>query len=98
LDLPFVPAELREDQGEFAAGEKNDLPRLIEWMDLKGALHNHSTWSDGHNQLEEIAAYMDDLGLEYWAITDHSKSSYQANGLDARRVREQIKKIKEINV
>ena len=98
LDLPFVPAELREDRGEFAAGEKNDLPRLIEWMDLKGALHNHSTWSDGHNQLEEIAEYMDDLGLAYWAITDHSKSSFQANGLDARRVREQIKKIKEINV
>jgi DNA polymerase (family 10) len=64
---------------------------------LKGSLHNHSTWSDGHHQLEEIAEYMDDLGLDYWAITDHSKSSYQANGLDAKRVREQIKEIKKIN-
>ena len=71
------------------AAEKNDLPKLIEWTDLKGALHNHSTWSDGHNTLEEIAEYMDDLGLEYWAITDHSKSSFQANGLDAKRLREQ---------
>ncbi|MGO9588394.1 MAG: DNA polymerase/3'-5' exonuclease PolX [Limisphaerales bacterium] len=98
LDLPFVPPELREDHGEFVAGEKNDLPRLIEWTDLKGALHNHSTWSDGHNRLEEIAEYMDELGLAYWAITDHSKSSFQANGLDAKRVREQIKEIKKINV
>jgi DNA polymerase (family 10) len=97
LDLPFVPPELREDHGEFAAGEKNDLPRLIEWTDLKGALHNHSTWSDGHNRLEEIAEYMEELGLAYWAITDHSKSSFQAKGLDAKRVREQIKEIKKIN-
>jgi DNA polymerase (family 10) len=64
---------------------------------LRGALHNHSTWSDGHNTLEETAAFMEDLGLQYWAITDHSKSSYQANGLDAKRVREQIKEIKKIN-
>ena len=97
LDLPFIPPELREDHGEFAAAEKNDLPRLIEWTDLRGALHNHSTWSDGHNTLEEIAEFMDDLGFEYWAITDHSKSSFQANGLDAKRVREQIKEIKKLN-
>ena len=97
LDLPFVEPELREDHGEFAAAEKNDLPRLIEWTDLKGALHNHSTWSDGHNTLEEIARFMDGLGLEYWAVTDHSKSSFQANGLDAKRLRDQIKEIKNIN-
>ena len=97
LDLPFVPPELREDHGEFAAAEKNDLPQLIEWTDLKGALHNHSIWSDGHDRLEEIADYMEGLGLEYWAITDHSKSSFQANGLDAKRLREQIKEIKKIN-
>ncbi|MGB7768292.1 MAG: DNA polymerase/3'-5' exonuclease PolX [Verrucomicrobiia bacterium] len=97
LDLPFVPPELREDHGEFAAGEKNDLPRLVKWTDLRGALHNHSIWSDGHNRLEEIAGYMEELGLEYWAITDHSKSSFQANGLDAKRVRQQIKEIQKIN-
>jgi DNA polymerase (family 10) len=97
LDLPYLPPELREDHGEFAAAEKNDLPRLVEWTDLKGALHNHSTWSDGHNRLEEIAEYMEGLGLAYWAITDHSKSSFQANGLEAKRVREQIKEIKKIN-
>jgi DNA polymerase (family 10) len=97
LNLVFVPPELREDHGEFSAAEKNTLPRLIEWADLRGALHNHSNWSDGHNTLEEIAAYMEDLGLEYWAITDHSKSSFQANGLDAKRLREQIFEIKKLN-
>jgi DNA polymerase (family 10) len=97
LDLAFVPPELREDHGEFSAGEKNDLPKLVEWSDLKGALHNHSNWSDGHNTLEEIADFMDGLGLEYWAVTDHSKASFQANGLDAKRLREQMKKIGELN-
>jgi len=97
LDLVFVPPELREDHGEFSAAEKNDLPRLVEWTDLKGALHNHSNWSDGKNTLEEIAEYMEELGLEYWAITDHSKASYQANGLDPKRLREQILEIKRIN-
>ena len=97
LDLPFVPPEIREDHGEFAAGDKGQLPKFLEWTDLKGSLHNHSTWSDGHNQTEEIAQYMEDLGLEYWAVTDHSKSSFQANGLDAKRVREQLKEIKKVN-
>lgn len=97
LDLPYVPPEIREDHGEFAAGEKGALPKLIEWTDLKGALHNHSTWSDGHNTLEEIAAHMEELGLAYWAITDHSRASYQANGLDPKRVREQLKAVKQLN-
>ena len=97
VGLPFIPPEMREDHGEFAAAEKNDLPRLIEWTDLRGALHNHSTWSDGHNTLEETAKFMDDLGFEYWAISDHSKSSFQAKGLDAQRVREQVKEIKKLN-
>jgi len=88
LDLVFVPPELREDHGEFAAAAENNMPKLIEWPDLKGALHNHSNWSDGHNTLEETADYMEELGLEYWAITDHSKSSFQARGLTPERVRE----------
>jgi DNA polymerase (family 10) len=64
---------------------------------LKGSLHNHSNWSDGKGSLEEIATFMDNLGLEYWAITDHSKSSVQANGLSAERLREQISEIKKVN-
>jgi DNA polymerase (family 10) len=97
LDLAFVPPEIREDHGEFDAAEKGNLPRLIEWTDLKGSLHNHSVWSDGHNTLEDIAAHMEELGLEYWAITDHSKASFQANGLDANRVREQLKEVRKVN-
>ncbi len=97
LDLAYIEPEMREDHGEFAPAEKNRLPKLIEWTDLRGALHNHSTWSDGHNRIDEIAKYMENLGLAYWAITDHSKSSYQANGLDEKRVREQLKEIKQVN-
>jgi len=97
LDLAYVSPELREDQGEFAAAEQGTLPRLLEWTDLKGSLHNHSTWSDGHQTLEEIASSMQELGFSYWAITDHSKSSFQANGLDADRLRKQIKEVAAIN-
>jgi DNA polymerase (family X) len=97
LGLCYVPPELREDMGEFAAAEKGDIPQLIEWTDLRGSLHNHSTWSDGHSRPEEIARFMHGLGCAYWAITDHSKSSVQANGLDADRLRKEIVEIKSIN-
>src|SRR6266511_754222 len=97
LDLAYIPPELREDKGEFLAAEKDELPKLIEWTDLKGSLHNHSNWSDGRHPLEDIAAHMRELGCAYWAITDHSKSSFVANGLDPKRVREQLKAIKKIN-
>ena len=97
LDLDFIPPELREDEEEFSAAEERRLPRLIEWTQLKGSLHNHSNWSDGAESLEEIARYMIDLGLEYWAITDHSKSSFQANGLDESRLERQLESIGEWN-
>jgi len=97
LDLQFIPPEMREDMGEFALAEKNEIPRLIEWTDLRGSLHNHSTWSDGHQTLEEIVKFAQNLGFAYWAITDHSKSSFQANGLDAAKLRKQISEIKKIN-
>ena len=97
LDLTYVPPELREDRGEFDAAENGDIPRLIEWTDLKGSLHNHSNWSDGHESLEEIAAHMSNLGCAYWAITDHSKASFQANGLDEGRIKKQLKEIAKIN-
>jgi DNA polymerase (family 10) len=97
LGLHYVPPEMREDLGEFALAEKGPVPRLLEWTDLKGSLHNHSTWSDGHQQPEEIARAMRELGLAYWGITDHSKASFQANGLEPARVREQLKEIKKIN-
>jgi len=97
LGLKFVPPEMREDMGEFKLAEKGDVPRLIEWTELKGSLHNHSTWSDGHQRPQDIAKSMRELGLAYWGVTDHSKASFQANGLDATRLREQLKEIKQIN-
>lgn len=97
LGLAYIPPELREDMGEFAAAEKGALPRLIEWTQLKGSLHNHSNWSDGKVGLEEIASHMHELGCQYWAITDHSKSSVQANGLQPERVREQLREIRALN-
>jgi DNA polymerase (family 10) len=97
LGLHYITPEMREDMGEIALAEKAPLPRLLEWTDLKGSLHNHSTWSDGHQRLEEIAKVMRELGLAYWGITDHSKASFQANGLAVAQVREQLKEIESLN-
>ncbi|HEY5910979.1 MAG TPA: DNA polymerase/3'-5' exonuclease PolX [Verrucomicrobiae bacterium] len=97
LGLHYLPPEMREDMGEIALAEKGPVPRLLEWTDLKGSLHNHSTWSDGHQRTEEIARSMQQLGLAYWGVTDHSKASFQANGLDAARVRQQLKEIQQVN-
>jgi DNA polymerase (family 10) len=97
LGLRYVPPELREDHGEFTAAESDVLPRLIEWTDLRGSLHNHSNWSDGRDSLEAIAAHAHELGLDYWAITDHSRASFQANGLDTRRLEEQIEAVRKVN-
>ncbi len=97
LELDYVPPELREDHGEFVAAEKGEIPRLVEWTDFKGSLHNHTNWSDGNETIDQVADYMDDLGLEYWAITDHSKSSFVANGLSPERLREQLKAMAQAN-
>ncbi len=97
LGLSYIPPELREDHGEFEAAEKGHIPRLIEWTDLRGSLHNHSTWSDGRESLEEIARFTEELGCEYWAVTDHSRSSFVANGLDPARLRQEIQAIRALN-
>lgn len=97
LGLAFIPPELREDAGEFDAAEKGEIPKLLEWTDLKGSLHNHSTWSDGRNSLGDIAQHMEDLGCSYWGITDHSRSSFQANGLDAIRLQQQVREVAKLN-
>jgi DNA polymerase (family 10) len=97
LGLAYVPPELREDRGEFAAAEQNALPRLLEWTELRGSLHNHSNWSDGRESLAQIAAFAEELGCAYWAITDHSRASFQANGLDGARLRRQIQEIRQLD-
>jgi DNA polymerase (family X) len=69
----------------------------LDWTELKGSLHNHSTWSDGHSTPAEIAEFAQELGCQYWAITDHSKASFQANGLEPARLRQQLEEIAKIN-
>ena len=97
LGLDFIPPELREDKGEIAAAEAGELPDLIEWSNLRGTFHCHTTASDGKNSLIEMARAAIDLGLEYLGIADHSKSSFQARGLDASRLAEQVAEIRELN-
>jgi DNA polymerase (family 10) len=97
LGLAFVPPALREGMGEVEAAEKNELPELLQYEDLKGCFHNHTTASDGRNTLEEIAGESDQRGWEYLGIADHSKASFQANGLDEERLLKQIAAIKELN-
>jgi DNA polymerase (family 10) len=97
LGLDFVPPELRENCGEFEAAEDHSLPRLIEKENLRGTFHCHTVASDGHNTLEEMAAAAQELGLEYLGIAEHSKSSIQAHGIDAAKLKSQIAAIRKLN-
>jgi DNA polymerase (family 10) len=97
LGLQYVPPELRENMGEIEAAEKREIPRLVEWTQLRGTFHCHTNWSDGKNTLAEMAGEARDLGLDYLGIADHSKSSYQANGLNEERLIEQIGMIATLN-
>lgn len=97
LGLDFIPPELREDQGEIEAAEKGTLPHLIEETDLQGVFHCHTTDSDGHHTLEEMIFAAQRLNWKYIGISDHSKSSYQANGLNETRLFNQIDHIETLN-
>jgi DNA polymerase (family 10) len=97
LGLHFIPPELREGLGEIEAAEKGELPRLVELADLRGAWHNHTTASDGRNTLAEMVGAAEALGWEYYGVADHSKSSYQANGLSEERLLKQIEEIHALN-
>lgn len=98
LGLHFIPPELREGLGEIEAAEAGELPRLVEAADLLGAFHNHTTQSDGRNTLAEMTAAAEALGWDYLGIADHSKASFQANGLSEERLRKQITEIQALNV
>jgi DNA polymerase (family X) len=97
LDLDFIPPELRENCGEFETAENHTLPKLIEKENLRGTFHCHTTASDGHNSLEEMADAAQELGLEYLGIADHSRSSIQAHGIDETKLRAQIATIRKLN-
>ena len=97
LGLHFIPPELREGMGEIESAERGALPRLVELGDVRGAFHNHTTASDGGNTLAEMAAAADALGWEYLGLADHSKSSFQANGLSEERLLKQVAEIRALN-
>ncbi|MDB6075372.1 MAG: pol4 [Verrucomicrobiaceae bacterium] len=97
LDMEYVEPELRENTGELLAAEHNKLPRLVELSNLRGTFHNHTTASDGVATLAQMAEAAQDLGLQYLGIADHSKSSFQANGLYENRLRAQIAEIRAMN-
>ncbi len=96
--LAFIKPELREGTTFIERAATDTLPQLISYNDLKGTLHNHSTWSDGVNTVEEMALYCrDKLKLEYLGMCDHSKSAFYAKGLSIERVLQQQEEIDHLN-
>jgi len=102
LDLDYIPPELRENCGEIEAAAKHALPQLIVRSDLRGDLHMHTTESDGSNSISQMAEAAIERGLEYIAITDHSKHLAMTNGMDdkralahAARIRKESEKLAE---
>jgi DNA polymerase (family 10) len=96
--MDFVEPELRENHKEIEWALNHQLPDLITYHDLKGTLHNHSTWSDGVHSIEEMALYCRDvLGLNYLGMCDHSKTAVYANGLSIERVLQQHEEINHLN-
>ncbi|WP_240773305.1 helix-hairpin-helix domain-containing protein [Pontibacter sp. SGAir0037] len=96
--MAYIVPELREGTNELQLARENKLPVLLEESDLKGILHNHSTYSDGAHTLEQMAVYCRDLGFEYLGISDHSKTASYAGGLREGDVLRQQKEIDELNI
>ncbi|AEI66208.1 DNA polymerase/3'-5' exonuclease PolX [Corallococcus macrosporus] len=98
LDMQYVPPELREDTGEFEAAREGRLPEdLLTLGDVQGAVHAHSTWSDGRNSLEEMARAAQALGLKYLTVTEHSEAAIYAGGLKVDDLKRQWEEIDRVN-
>ncbi len=97
LGLAYIPPELRENQGEIEAAKKGELPDLVGYGDIRGDLQTQTTWTDGSNSIEEMAAEAKRLGLEYIAITDHTKSLAMTGGSDEKKLLKQMAAIDKIN-
>jgi DNA polymerase (family X) len=98
LDLQYIDPELREGLTEVELAKQHQLPQLIELTDLKGILHNHTTYSDGVHTLKEMADYCQQLGYEYLGICDHSKTAVYASGMSIDKVLQQQEEIDKLNV
>ncbi len=97
LGLEFIEPELREGRGEIEAAKNHSLPKLIELKELKGDLHSHTNETDGKESLESMVKTAIEHGYEYFAITDHSKRLAITNGLNEKRLLQQIEQIDELN-
>ncbi|MDP1726710.1 MAG: helix-hairpin-helix domain-containing protein [Bacteroidota bacterium] len=95
--LGYIEPEMRESRGEIEKAANGTLPKLIEFTDLTGPLHNHSTWSDGLNTIAELAQYCKEKGYQYLGMADHSKSAFYAHGLSEEKVLVQQKEIAALN-
>ncbi len=96
LELQYVEPELRENRGELEAAEGGNLPNLVKLENLRGTFHNHTTASDGSDRLQDMVQEAMDLGLGYIGISDHSKSTVVANGLDEERLLSQVEEIRQL--
>ena len=97
LGLAYVHPEYRESEIAFDQSKNNTLPQLIELSDIKGVIHNHTTYSDGLHSVDEMAKECMRLGYEYFVISDHSKAAFYANGLNEDRVIQQMEEIDKLN-
>ena len=95
--LQYIEPELREGLNEVALAKMHKIPELIKASDLRGILHNHTTYSDGINTLQEMAVYCKSLGYTYFGVCDHSQSAFYANGLKIEKVIEQQNEIDVLN-
>lgn len=97
VDLPYIPPELREDRGEIEAALKGELPKLVEYADIKGDVHVHSRYSDGKGTLEDIANKAAQMGLQWIGVCDHSQSLKVARGASVKDLKNKIKAIRKFN-
>jgi DNA polymerase (family X) len=96
LDLPWIPPELREDDGELERAEADELPELVTREDLRGDLHDHTDRSgDGRVSLEDLVVAAVDLGLDYLAITDHAED-LSINGISREEMLRQRRELREL--
>jgi DNA polymerase (family X) len=96
IGLPWIPPELRENQGEIEAARDGRLPALVTSDDIRGDLHAHTDWSDGHHPLERLIEAAEKRGYEYVIVSDHSKSTAIAGGLGVDELRAQLAQIREL--
>jgi DNA polymerase (family 10) len=96
IGLRYVPPELRENGGEIEAALAGTLPELITAEALRGDLHAHTEWSDGHHSLEKLIEAAEARGYEYVIVSDHSRSATIAKGLSPEQVLEQVRQIRAL--